>query len=72
MKKYCFNYSIQGALTFLPLWICVEDSNHISAFMKAKKYLKQTEKRNTKVHFKNFPEPKGQFDKPIIVPKNFK
>jgi hypothetical protein len=43
MKKYRFNYSVDGVLTFLPLFVNVEAENDEQAKTKAEEKIKQTD-----------------------------
>lgn len=56
MKTYYFNYSIEGSKSFLPMFICVESSNQIVAWIKSKIYLSHTNVgKKIKVWFTNYP-----------------
>ena len=56
MKVFCFNYSIKGQHTFLPLFICARDESKRQAFAKCKKHLrKKYGFWKVKIYPKNYP-----------------
>lgn len=57
MKKYCFNYSVVGTHTFLPVFVCVEAKNKFVAYVLCKRYLqKKNEGSKVKIWLKNYPD----------------
>lgn len=72
MKTYCFNYLIEGSLTFLPLFVCVESTNQIKAYFIARKYVRSiSDGKRIKVWFKNFPHMANAEFQTQKVPSNF-
>lgn len=56
MKNYCFNYAVEGIKTFLPVFLCTQANNKITAYFRVKRYLqKKHAPRKVKVWFKNYP-----------------
>lgn len=57
METYCFNYSVSGIRTFLPVYICCNGKNILQAFNLARKYLKEKNKgRTVKIWLRNYPQ----------------
>lgn len=54
MNYYCFNYSIKGIMSFLPMFISVCAPNKHKAITGAKKYLEIKYRRPATVYLKNY------------------
>jgi hypothetical protein len=55
MKEYCFNYSIEGVATIIPMFAKGYGESPRDAFFELEKRLKACNTRGVKVHMTNYP-----------------